>query len=199
MIIKLPRGLSIDIDNPPENLEELVQKAFAEYTYGTSREYTDEDRLTFIDLMIERTKFATDANARVHDLLLERFDWEIFDQGRIPDRDDFFDVEFFEYCFEQGQKHANLIYRNDDHHISDKANRFIARIVRAIMTWKRPPDPDPCTITFTLDEPSTATMLKFMEELNAKEARELFEPGNRFDLICGDRKITYVAQEATEC
>ena len=33
MVIQLPRGLSIDIDYPPENLEELVQKAFAEYTY----------------------------------------------------------------------------------------------------------------------------------------------------------------------
>lgn len=46
-------------------------------------------------------------------------------------------MEFFEYCWEDGLLHAQLHYRCDDHHISDKVNRLIARIVRAVMTWQR--------------------------------------------------------------
>ncbi|MCR5135638.1 MAG: hypothetical protein K6C12_00870 [Oscillospiraceae bacterium] len=58
-------------------------------------------------------------------------------------------------------------------------------------TW-----PDHGTITIPLSEPSTAEMLKFMERLDAEQRRQMFEPGNRFFLECGGRKIEYVAQEA---
>lgn len=53
MNIILPRGVKIDIDHVPDNLEEIVQKSFGEYTHGTSRAYTYEDRLMYIDVMMK--------------------------------------------------------------------------------------------------------------------------------------------------
>ena len=135
--IDLPRGVKIDIDNPPENLEELVQKTFAEYTFGTCADYTDEDRLRFIEVTIERLHRA-DSYYAVKDLIMERYGYELDDQGRLMDSDEFYNMEFMECCYERGREHASLRYHCDDHHVYDKVNRLIARIIRAVMTWEHP-------------------------------------------------------------
>jgi len=192
--IELPRGYKIDINNPPENLEEIVQQEFKEYTAETNEAYTDEDRLMFIDVMIKKLHRA-DSWEGVKDLITERYEYELCELSRLMDSDEFFNMEFMEECYERGRAHASLRYRCDDHHIYDKVNRLTARIIRAVMTWRRPPDPDPGTISIPLSEATIQEMLKYMEELNAEDRRKLFEPGNRFFLQCGDRKIEYVAQE----
>ena len=76
-------------------------------------------------------------------------------------------------------------------------------IRRAFLEWcdilaaqKVATRPDPNTISIPLGEPAISEMLKFMERLDEEDRRKLFEPGNRFFLECGDRKIEYVAQEA---
>lgn len=58
--------------------------------------------------------------------------------------------------------------------------------------------PDPGTISIPLGDASITSLLKLMEQLDAEDRRRMFEPGNRFDLICGDKKITYVAQECEQ-
>jgi len=57
---------------------------------------------------------------------------------------------------------------------------------------------DPGTITIPLAEPSVSEMLKFMERLDSEQRLQMFEPGNRFFLECGERKIEYVAQEVCD-
>lgn len=78
-------------------------------------------------------------------------------------------------------------------------------IRRAFLEWcgmlaaqKAAARPDPNTLTIPLGEPTTSEMLKFMEHLDKEDRRRMFEPGNRFFLECGGRKIEYVAQEADE-
>jgi hypothetical protein len=51
------------------------------------------------------------------------------------------------------------------------------------------------SMTFTMDEASAKKMLALMEQLDQEDRRKLFEPGNRFTLETGGRKIEYVAQE----
>lgn len=133
----LPRDLVIDIDNVPENLEELVQKAFGEYTEGTSSDYTDEDRLCFIDCMMEKIHRA-DPWDKVDELIIGRFKYELQECGNIMDPDEFYGSrEFFADCYELGQKDAQLRFRCDDHHISDKVNPILVRVIRAVMSWKQ--------------------------------------------------------------
>ena len=138
MTIKFPRGVSIDADNVPDNLEEIVRKAFGEYTFGTASAYTDEDRLSFIDSMIQNIHHANDADYKVERLIVDRFEWELQDQGRIMEPYEFYaNRDFFVECYEAGQKDAQLHYQCSDHHVSDKVNRIIARVIRAVMTWER--------------------------------------------------------------
>lgn len=49
-------------------------------------------------------------------------------------------------------------------------------------------------ITLTLTEESTKEMLKMLEKLDAEANARLFTHGNRFQLICGEKRIEYVAQ-----
>jgi len=133
--LNLPRGLRIDIYNVPEDLEAQVQKTFGEYTEGTSSDYTDEDRLCFIDVMMKNIRQA-DPYDKVNEMIKDRFSWELEEQGRIMDSDEFYDgTDFFAECYEAGQKAAQLRYKCDDHHINDIVNPIIVRVIRAVMDW----------------------------------------------------------------
>ena len=134
--LNLPCGLRIDIYNVPEDLEAQVQKAFGEYTEGTSSDYTDEDRLCFIDVMMEKIRQA-DPYDEVNEMIKDRFAWELEEQGRIMDSDEFYDgTGFFAECYAAGQKAAQLRYKCDDHHVSDIVNPIIVRVIRAVMDWR---------------------------------------------------------------
>ena len=134
--LELPRGLKIDIYNVPDDLEAQVQKAFGEYTEGTCSAYTDEDRLCFIDVMVKKIHYA-DAYDRVNKMIKDRFAWELEDQGRIMDSDEFYgDLGFFAECYTAGQQDAQLRFKCNDHHISDRINPIIVRVIRAVMDWR---------------------------------------------------------------
>ena len=52
MIIELPRKIKVDTDNIRSDLAKIVKEEFAQYTSGTGKEYTYQDKLLFIDLMV---------------------------------------------------------------------------------------------------------------------------------------------------
>lgn len=137
MIIELPRGVRIDIDKIPENLEEIVQQTFRDYTHGTSKDYTFEDKLAFIDCMMGKIHHA-DAGNDVHGLIVERFEYELDDQGRLSEPEDFLNIEFMEDCYELGRKKAKLHcnHLTDDHHINEKVMKIIVRVITAVMNWE---------------------------------------------------------------
>ncbi len=79
MTINLPNRLEIDINNIPENFEELVTKSFAEYTEGTSKDFRDEDRLSYIDLCrkyIYGIRYV-DFTAEIKNCIKSRFNYEL--------------------------------------------------------------------------------------------------------------------------
>lgn len=47
MKVTFPRNRVIDLDNVPDNFEELIRQDFAEFTEGTSRDYTYQDKLYY--------------------------------------------------------------------------------------------------------------------------------------------------------
>ena len=74
-------------------------------------------------------------------------------------------------------------------------------ICRAFLEWcdklaalKVTARADPDVITIPISEPTASKLVKFFEQLDAEDRRRMFEPGNRFELICGDKKISYVAE-----
>lgn len=137
MIITLPRGLNIDIDNVPENLEEIIQKIFGEYTHGTSSAYTFEDRLMFIDAMMKRI-WNVDAEHDVEKMIIDRYKYNLEDQGELTEPEEFLSVEFMQDCYTAGNERARLRCRGvtDDRHDDEKIMKIVARVVKAVMNWE---------------------------------------------------------------
>ena len=69
MKIILPRGLEVDLDDIPVDLEEQVQKCFAEYTKGTNPKYMYHDKMLFIDVMAKRAHGGKDPEDTVMDAM----------------------------------------------------------------------------------------------------------------------------------
>ena len=137
MIIDLPRGVKIDIDHVPENLEEIVQRAFGEYTHGTSKYYTFEDRLMFIDVMMKNIWHA-DAGRDVNGLIMDRFRYVLEDQGELTEPEEFLSVPFMQDCYDLGRNKARLRCRGvtDDRNSDEKIMKIVERAIRAVMNWE---------------------------------------------------------------
>ena len=46
--------IKVDTDNIRSDLAKIVKEEFARYTFGTGKGYTYQDKLLFIDLMVQR-------------------------------------------------------------------------------------------------------------------------------------------------
>lgn len=67
MIVEFPKGIKIDLNNIPDDFEERIKTAFADYTSGTVAEYTYCDKLVFIDWIAEGLHFIEDYRKRLED------------------------------------------------------------------------------------------------------------------------------------
>lgn len=137
MIITLPRGVNIDIDHAPKNLEEIVQKTFGEYTHGTSAAYTYEDKLMFIDVMMKNI-WSVNAESDVQQMILNRFKYNLEEQGELTEPEEFLSVEFMQDCYTAGNERGRLRCRGvtDDRHDDEKIMQIVARVVKAVMNWE---------------------------------------------------------------
>ena len=128
--------ITIDLCNPPENLEELVTEAFHSYTECTAKDYRDEDKLRFIDLLRKRINpvaFDEYYEQYAHDQL----DSAIENDGDFDLREDVdSSTDFAESCFGEGFKPLSFTGSEMNHHDRDKAIHTIARIVKAVMEYE---------------------------------------------------------------
>ena len=104
MKIILPRGLEVDLDNIPEDLEVLVAECFKEYTEATNPKYMYHDKLAFIDLMIRKIHGNKDPEDAVMDAMKDYLEYEVKEYGNIPDQSDYLDFSFMEQCYNLGRR-----------------------------------------------------------------------------------------------
>ena len=130
-------NILIDTENVPEDLEEIVRNAFAEYTRGTAEEYMYENKLAFIDLLVRRMHGKVNKADAVHDLMMDYFEDQI-DQGEIPDEGDFLSMDFMEYCFAEGTKSASLYCKDYvlDYHENRRVMQVLTQIIRTVMCYQ---------------------------------------------------------------
>ena len=130
----------IDMVKPPENLEEIVQTYFHDFTSGTNPEYMDDDKLAYIDLI--RAKVhpekgdAWDAAER---LLVERFKYDLENCGYPPDASEYWNVSFFSECYESGDMKLydkQYGWKHMDHHVYDKIHHTLVRIIKAVVNYE---------------------------------------------------------------
>ena len=140
MIVILPRGLEVDLDNIPDDLEEQVQKCFSEYTEMTNPKFMYHDKLCFIDVMVKELHGNKDADDAVMDAMKDYMEYEVREYGNIPSKEDYLDVEFMEHCYNLGQRSMEMYshswQKNQRKHDDDKIMKVLCRATKAVMDYK---------------------------------------------------------------
>ena len=140
MKILLPRGLEVDLDNIPEDLEEQVQKCFAEYTEETNPKYMFHDKLLFIDVMIKKIHGNKDPEDAVMDAMKDYLEYEVKEYGNIPDKDEYLDVQFMEQCYKIGRESAALysheFIKGQKKYDDDKILKVLCRAIKAVVVYE---------------------------------------------------------------
>lgn len=141
MTVKLPMGMTVDVYNLPDDFEAQVQQAFAEYTSGTSKDYTYQDKLCFIDLAAEYLHGGKSEEVAVRQLMHDKFDDELDDQGRFADETDYYTIEFMEWCYQEGAESQELHSRTfegvKDHHDREKIEEMLVRFIKAVIDYEK--------------------------------------------------------------
>lgn len=140
MKIQLLKGIKIDLDNVPYNLEKIVQAAFAEYTAETNPAYTFEDKLLFIDQTVKKLHGATDPDYIVNRLFLGHFKTQLDWHGHLPSPDEFIEEGFFANCVSEGmnaQKLYSFEYA-ESRHDCEKIMQVLVRVITAVMLYEKP-------------------------------------------------------------
>lgn len=137
MRVRLPRDIYVDIDNVPENLEEIIQKSFGEFTEMTAEAYTFEDKLYYIDLCLHCLHREADADDEIMEFMKERFEYEIKEYGDIPDRDDYLSFDFMEDCYNLGKRKHELYSKDfaEDRRDNEKIEKLLIRVIKAVMDY----------------------------------------------------------------
>lgn len=134
-IVTLPRNIEVDVFALPDDFDEQIRQAFADYTNGTSSDYTYQDKLAFIDCMRKHLHHAVDSAECVKDLVLETYEANLDEQWELTDISEFQTLEFMEYVFDKGRTNLYAHYTGD-HHIDEKIMEMVLRIIKIIVEWE---------------------------------------------------------------
>lgn len=144
--LEFPRGVKVDIMNPPEDFEEQIRQSFADYTDGTNPDYMYEDKLAYIDLMREYAHQITDSYDAVRDLIFERFQYEFDEYGTFIGEEDFQTLDALREAYEAGKLDLHDKY-TDDHHVNEKIHKLLARAIKVVMDYPETDDIDGDKVT----------------------------------------------------
>ena len=138
MMIMLPRGIRVDVFNfNTDELIERVKEEFGEYTSGTNPDYMYQDKLLFIDLMVQRLHHA-DPSEKVNRLIKRTFEYQLDEYGDIMDESEFLSKEFMEDCYSLGQEDHKLYSRNftGDHYTDERIMLVESIVIKAVMDYE---------------------------------------------------------------
>lgn len=136
MIIKLPQvNTTIDLTNPPENLEDIVCESFSKYTAETNPEFVFYDKLAYIDVLRDWLHPKSSDNV-VRDMFRDYFDYQLDENGDIPDHEDYWSMDFFESCVEAGKKPLYAHFGNSRRE-EEIILRSICRIIKVVVNWEK--------------------------------------------------------------
>lgn len=144
LFINLPRGRGVTMRNYrieyPEDFKEQIEECFREYTLETSKDYTDCDRLGFIDCCKKRM---SDSNNQYdYDVVNNKikvemaYKWD--EDGELLTEDDIYNVDFMVECYRMGVEQAKLCshFGYVNHYIYDELQRLLVKIIKIVMDCK---------------------------------------------------------------
>lgn len=136
MIIRLPgTQQKIDTLGDINEIIEQTKNAFAKFTFGTAEAYTYEDKLLWIDRLQEELHPGEDYD-KARNAIVDYFKWNLDEYGEVPDKDDYWNMEFFETCVEAGHNRLRDQYEKGSHKDNDKTLKAIAKMIQTVMCWE---------------------------------------------------------------
>ena len=138
MKVNFPRGLVFDLDNIPEDFEAQIQKAFHDYTKGTRKEYMYQDKLCFIDVMVNLLHGKCDNGALVDEWLSGYADHERNENGYFITKDDAFSWDSMVAMVDVGRKQQSLYgeYTEKGSREDEKIMKLLCRAIKAVMDYE---------------------------------------------------------------
>ena len=139
MIIRLPRKLTVDLDNIPEDFDQIIRDTFRDYTESTRDDYCFEDKLCFIDRCVELLRSVKDPDDEVMELMKGYLEYEVREYASFPEEGDYLSIDFMEHCFRAGREKSRLFSdsekyaRNRRDH--EKIEKLLLRIMRVVIDY----------------------------------------------------------------
>lgn len=139
-VVQLPKSLIVDVYDLPINFEELVQKAFEEFTTGTSKDYMFMDKLRFIDLASYYLHGGESDDENVKRLIHDKLDYELDEFGTFPDETDYLSVEFMEICYREArynqQLHSDTYRGVESYKDREQIEKMLLRFIKAVIDFR---------------------------------------------------------------
>ena len=115
-------------------------KALREYeteseNYHTAKAYTYQDKLAYIDVCRKHLHRADDTGSCVRELMKDLLEYQVTEQGEIPDKEDYLSVEFMENCYDAGRTNLYARYTGN-HHIDDKIMDLLVRAIKVVINYE---------------------------------------------------------------
>lgn len=138
MKVRFPRGLVFDLDHIPEDFEAQIQQAFHDYTNGTRKEYMYQDKLCFIDVMVNLLHGKCDNGALVDEWLAEYAEHERKENGYFISKDDAFSWDSMVSMVDVGRKQQSLYgeYTEKGSHTDEKIMKLLVRAIKTVMDYE---------------------------------------------------------------
>ena len=87
-MVKLPRGIEVDIFDLPEDFEEQIKESFKGYTAETAKEYRYCDKLGYIDCCIKHLNGGKRSDDIVNEMVEGRILYEWRENREIIEEDE---------------------------------------------------------------------------------------------------------------
>jgi len=135
MKIKFPRGIEIDINNVPDNFEEIIKNSFHDYTYRTPKEYRYRDKLAYIDRCRELVHDAEDEYDAVNNFIKQTFSDRLDEFEEFTDKADFVSIDFMVECYKKGEHNLYANYTYSDK-LDGKIMKLLERAIKVVINYQ---------------------------------------------------------------
>lgn len=136
MRVIFPRGLIVDPQRLPFDLDDRIRESFRAYTSGTRPEYMHHDKLGYIDTVRAAFNEITDSSEAVKDMILKSTEYSLDEYGELKKTEDFWDLDFMASCYEKGDRDSRLYgHYTGDSRLDDALMSLLARVISVVMDY----------------------------------------------------------------
>lgn len=139
MLIKLPWVEAIDTERMPDDFEDRVKESFKKFTECTSKAYTFEDKLLYLDNLRRyylRGGRDKTTESYVRDLMIGYFEDSLDYRDEIPEKEAYLAIEFMGMCFEHGFFPFRDQYDLNSSSRNEQVLKVVLEIIRIIVNWE---------------------------------------------------------------